>query len=84
MSECTLEREESAQLLKRLPQSYKARWSSERKALVVEAVQTGAMSFAAAQARYRLSRNEYLTWEDAFGKDGVKGAHARNRLARGG
>jgi len=42
------------------------------------------MSFAAAQARYRLSRNEYLTWEDAFGKDGVKGAHARNRLAQDG
>lgn len=79
MSECTLEREEAARLLKRLPQDYQARWSPERKALVVEAVQSGAISFAAAQARYRLSRNEYVTWEDAFGKNGVKGAHARNR-----
>ena len=79
MSECTLEREEAARLLKLLPQDYQARWSPERKALVVEAVQSGAISFAAAQARYRLSRNEYVTWEDAFGKNGVKGAHARNR-----
>lgn len=83
MSDCTLEKADGAQLLDQLPKSYRARWSPERKALVVQAVQEGVMSFNDASERYRLSRREYLTWEDAFGKGGVEGANARNREARG-
>ena len=82
MSDCTVDRDEAANILEQLPKSYRARWSPERKAAVVQAVQGGVMRFEDAQERYRLSRREYLTWEDAFGKGGVTGANARNREAR--
>lgn len=60
-----------------LPASYDTRWSASRKAAVVRAVQSGTLSLGTALERYRLSGNEFRSWEEHFATDGVRGLKAR-------
>jgi len=60
-----------------LPTSYDTRWSASRKAAVVRAVQTGTLSLGTALERYRLSGNEFRSWEEHLATDGVRGLKAR-------
>lgn len=60
-----------------LPASYATRWSASRKAAVVRAVQTGTISLGTALERYRLSGNEFRSWEEHLASDGVRGLKAR-------
>ena len=48
-----------------LPPADTVRWSPQRKALVVAAVQNGAISFEEACQRYELSAEELLAWQQA-------------------
>jgi hypothetical protein len=62
-----------------LPPQDTKRWVSRRKAEVVAAVEGGLISLDDACARYRLSVEEYLTWQTAiarFGLDGLRATHA--------
>jgi hypothetical protein len=56
-----------------LPPPDTKRWIPRRKAAVVTAVHTGAISIAEACARYRLSEEEFLTWERRIEAHGVPG-----------
>jgi len=59
-----------------LPPPDTQRWVIRRKAAVVAAVQGGLLSLEEACARYRLSRDEYRTWERGFGRFGLSGLRA--------
>ena len=48
------------------------RWSPKRKALVVEGVRNGLISFDAVCRRYQLSAEEFLEWQQAMKAEGVK------------
>jgi transposase-like protein len=48
-----------------LPPADTVRWSPQRKAFVVAAVQDGAISFEEACQRYELSAEELLAWQHA-------------------
>ena len=56
-----------------LPPPDLRRWVSRRKAEVVLAVQGGLISLDEACMRYRLSMEEFLSWEHAMLVSGVKG-----------
>ena len=56
-----------------LPPTDLRRWVMRRKADIVMAVRGGILSIEAACARYDLSREEYLAWQKAFDKFGIKG-----------
>lgn len=49
-----------------LPPGDTVRWSPHRKASVVNAVRSGAISLDEACRRYRLSAEEFLVWHEAF------------------
>ncbi len=49
------------------------RWSPGRKAAVIAAIRTGAISREEACARYLLSVEEVVGWEKAFDQNGVPG-----------
>ena len=49
-----------------IPPANTVRWIARRKAEVVAAVQTGALSMMEACRRYRLSPEEYREWEQRF------------------
>lgn len=59
-----------------LPPRNTERWISRRKANVVAAVQGGLISLDDACSRYRLSVEEYLSWERAMSQRGVPGLRA--------
>ena len=59
-----------------LPPRDTKRWVSSRKALVVIAVQGGLISLDDACARYRLSVEEYLSWQRAVDRHGTAGLRA--------
>jgi len=59
-----------------LPPPDTKRWVSRRKAEVVAAVQGGLISLEDACERYRLSIEEYLTWENAIHRYGLNGLRA--------
>ena len=62
-----------------LPSRDTKRWVSRRKAEVVAAVQGGLITLEEACERYRLSVEEYLSWQHAiarYGMDGLQIAHA--------
>jgi len=56
-----------------LPARDTKRWVSSRKALVVMAVQGGLISLDDACVRYRLSVEEFLSWQKAVQRHGVPG-----------
>ncbi len=56
-----------------LPPRDTARWVSRRKASVVAAVHGGLISLDDACRRYRLSLEEYLSWERALQRHGTPG-----------
>jgi hypothetical protein len=56
-----------------LPPTDLQRWVMRRKADIVMAVRGGLLSMEAACSRYRLSREEYLAWQNAFDHFGIKG-----------
>lgn len=70
-------KDSKSDIVSNLPASYDTRWSASRKAAVVRAVHTGAISLGTALERYRLSGNEFRTWEEHLASDGVRGLRAR-------
>jgi len=56
-----------------LPARDTKRWVSSRKALVVIAVEGGLISLDDACSRYRLSIEEFLSWQRAVQRHGVQG-----------
>ncbi len=63
-----------------LPPSDEKRWTARRKAAVVIAVRDGRIAREEACRRYRLSREELLTWEEAFKKYGNPGLYVERLL----
>jgi hypothetical protein len=59
-----------------LPQRETTRWVTRRKAEVVAAVQGGLLSLDEACERYRLSVEEYLSWQHAIARHGMEGLRA--------
>lgn len=49
------------------------RWVARRKAQVVTAVQTGLLTLDEALARYRLTIEEFASWQRALYRDGLEG-----------
>ena len=62
----------SASLLE-LPPPDTKRWVARRKAVVVDAVRSGAISLEEACRRYALSVEEFLAWQRAIESHGVAG-----------
>ena len=56
-----------------LPPSDTKRWIARRKAAVVTAVRSGAISLDEACRRYNLSEEEFLAWERGIEVHGVAG-----------
>lgn len=56
-----------------LPPTDTKRWVARRKAAVVTAVRSGAISIEEACRRYHLSEEEFLAWERRIETDGVAG-----------
>ena len=52
------------------------RWTTRRKAAVVEAVRGGYLTLQQACERYQLSADEFLAWERAIERHGVPGLRA--------
>jgi hypothetical protein len=61
-----------------LPRPDTARWVTRRKAEVVAAVQGGLISLEDACGRYRLSVEEFLSWQHAIARHGLDGLRATN------
>jgi hypothetical protein len=62
--------------LTKLPPPKTKRWVVRRKAIVVEAVRSGAISLEEACQRYSLSSEEFLAWASAIERYGVPGLRA--------
>ena len=56
-----------------LPQPGPQRWVVRRKAIVVAAVRGGLLSIEEACDRYRLTLDEFLSWQSSINKHGVAG-----------
>jgi Protein of unknown function (DUF1153) len=64
-----------------LPPRDTKRWVTRRKAEVVAAVQGGLISLEEACDRYRLSVEEYLSWQHGiahYGLDGLRATHVQD------
>ena len=59
-----------------LPKRNTTRWVTRRKAEVVAAVQGGLLSLEEACDRYRLSVEEFLSWQHAIARYGLNGLRA--------
>lgn len=59
-----------------LPKPDTTRWVTRRKAEVVAAVQGGLISLEEACERYRLSVEEYLSWQHGIARHGLDGLRA--------
>ena len=63
-----------------LPPAGTKRWVAQRKAQVVEAIQSGQLTLDEAWRRYRLSVEEFGAWKRALFRAGVQGLRvARSR-----
>ena len=62
--------------LANLPSPETRRWVPARKAIVVAAVRGGLLSISDACERYRLTAEEFLTWQTQVDRDGLKGLRA--------
>ena len=56
-----------------LPPRNTTRWVASRKAQVVHAVESGRLSMGEAMERYRLSLEEFQSWQRALDRSGVAG-----------
>ncbi len=56
-----------------LPPADTTRWVASRKAQVVAAVETGLMTIDEVMRRYRLSLEEFYSWQRAMDRAGVPG-----------
>src|SRR3954466_2671704 len=56
-----------------LPQPDAQRWVASRKAIVVAAVRGGLLSMNDACARYRLTTEEFLSWQTQVDRNGLQG-----------
>ena len=56
-----------------LPPTDTTRWVASRKAQVVAAVETGLMTIDEVMLRYRLSLEEFYSWQRAMDRAGVSG-----------
>ena len=72
------------------PPQYVRRWTAQRKAAVLEAVRSGAITVKEACRRYEISEEEFLAWLQAFEVHGVPGLrttriqqYRRPRFSRG-
>ncbi len=61
------------QILNELPPPDTKRWVVRRKAAVVAAVKNGAITLEEVCRRYNLSVEEFLSWQEAIDKHGVRG-----------
>src|SRR5215210_6698538 len=59
--------------LANLPPPDAQRWVASRKAIVVAAVRGGLLSMSDACARYRLTTEEFLTWQTQVDRNGLHG-----------
>jgi hypothetical protein len=59
--------------LANLPSPDAQRWVASRKAIVVAAVRGGLLSMSDACARYRLTTEEFLSWQTHVDRDGLQG-----------
>jgi hypothetical protein len=59
-----------------LPSANTQRWVIRRKAEVVAAVQGGLLTLEEACARYSLSVEEFLSWQQAINENGLPGLRA--------
>lgn len=62
-----------------LPPCEAVRWVASRKADLVAAVQVGLLSFEEACRKYRLSSEEFLTWQDAIVQRGERSMTRRSK-----
>jgi hypothetical protein len=60
-------------VLTELPPPNTKRWVARRKAIVVDAVRSGALSLEEACRRYELSVEEFRAWQQAIDSHGVAG-----------
>jgi len=65
-----------ASLMASLPPPDTKRWVIRRKAAVVAAVRSGGITFEEACLSYRLSEEEFLSWERALEIHGLAGLRA--------
>jgi hypothetical protein len=65
-----------------LPQDYRTRWGPARKARVVYAVNTGFLKLEDALALYRLSLEEFQSWQRALAVKGAAGLRATHGRAK--
>jgi hypothetical protein len=56
-----------------MPPANTTRWVASRKAQVVAAVESGLMTIDEVMHRYRLSLEEFYSWQHAMDRAGVKG-----------
>jgi hypothetical protein len=66
----------SALTIKDLPPASTKRWVIRRKAEVVAAVRGGLLSLESACDRYKLTEEEFLSWERAIDRYGMQGLRA--------
>lgn len=59
-----------------LPPEHTTRWVIRRKAEVVAAVRGGLLSLEEACARYRLTVEEFVSWQRAIDRHGLSGLRA--------
>ena len=62
--------------LSALPPTNTQRWVIRRKAAVVAAVRAGVLSLEEACQRYRLSAEEFLSWQRLIDRDGMRALRA--------
>jgi hypothetical protein len=62
--------------LEDLPPPDTTRWVSRRKAEVVSAVRGGLISLAEACARYEMTVEEFVAWQQAMDAEGIAGLRA--------
>jgi hypothetical protein len=62
--------------LANLPPPDAQRWVASRKAIVVAAVRGGLLPMSDACARYRLTTEEFLSWQTQVDRDGLHGLRA--------
>ena len=65
-----------------LPPANTNRWVARRKAAVVAALSSGALTMEEACRRYALSEEELLDWQRAFEAHGLSGLRATSLRAR--
>ena len=65
-----------------LPPANTNRWVARRKAAVVAALSSGALTMEEACRRYALSKEELLDWQRAFEAHGLPGLRAARLRAR--